>query len=105
MIQETSLDTMQWNATFTRHLNYKACQNISYFKLSQHLPGGTDVNHDNLSQGSLAGGQYSNLKPPEYEARVLITQFSWVCGISYDVINMPELKNSAWQLSTLKPQA
>jgi hypothetical protein len=38
---------------------------------SQHSIGGTEENHDNVSQDSLSLGRNLNPRPPEYEAGVL----------------------------------
>jgi hypothetical protein len=44
---------------------------VSYFQiLSQHLPGETEKNHKDLSQGSPLPGQESNPGPYEFDARL-----------------------------------
>jgi hypothetical protein len=44
----------------------------SNFKvLSQHLPGGTEANHENFNQESLSPVPRFEPGPPEYEAGVL----------------------------------
>jgi hypothetical protein len=39
--------------------------------LSQHLPGGADKNHENVSQYSWCPYRDSNQVPPEYESTAL----------------------------------
>jgi hypothetical protein len=47
---------------------------VAQFKvLAQDLTGGTEGNHENLSQDSLSLGRDLNSKPPEYEAGVPTT--------------------------------
>jgi hypothetical protein len=42
--------------------------------LSWHMPGGTEENHNILSQNNRSPGKNVNLGPPEYEVGVLTTQ-------------------------------
>jgi hypothetical protein len=49
---------------------------VALFKvLSQHLPGRTGENHENLSQDSLSPDRDLNPGPSEYEAGVLTTRW------------------------------
>jgi hypothetical protein len=42
--------------------------------LSLHSPGGTEKNHENVSQDSRFSGRDVNPRPPKYEALMLITK-------------------------------
>jgi hypothetical protein len=60
----------------------EGCDYGSVDGLSKHLPGGTEENHENLSQDSWCPARDSNPARPKYESRVLLlchsTQFAAV---------------------------
>jgi hypothetical protein len=49
--------------------------NLKYYP--EHLPGGTEENHETRSQGNRSVGLNFNLSPPEYEAGMLATTFGY----------------------------